>query len=124
MNELTRRLMLQATPGMIVPPTADLENRPRVKNSDGSISTVFSMSFDLPDGKTILVPGVRIGLSRKMKPLEAIEYAKKSGEHLGIFESRMAADRYAEQLHQDQAKILDKNPIEPYIKAWAGMFTK
>lgn len=86
----------------------DLNDRPIIKNSDGSISTVYSMTFvpgDLPGLKDyLLLPGVREGLNRKMTPDEALEWYQKTGEYLGRFKSEAEADKYAESLHEDQAK--------------------
>ena len=103
----------------------DLNDRPQVKNSDGSISTVYSMTFNNDDGSAVLVPGVRKGLDRQMTPNEALAHYKKSGEYLGKFKSEAAANAYAEALHkseaaklvakpnQDGAAITVKNVIKP-----------
>lgn len=82
----------------------DLNNRPVIKNPDGSISTVYSMTFE-EDGKYVLVPGVRAGLDRKMTEQEAWEWYKKTGEYLGKFSSIEETDKYAESLHQDQESL-------------------
>ena len=82
----------------------DLNNRPVIKNPDGSISTVFSMTFG-PDekGQYVLVPGVRTGLNRQMSSQEAWQWYQKSGEYLGKFKSETEADKYAKQLHENQS---------------------
>lgn len=46
---------LQDVPGMLEAGNLDLSRRPEVKNKDGSISTVRSMSVGI-DGKNILFP--------------------------------------------------------------------
>lgn len=101
----------------------DLNDRPIIKNSDGSISTVFSMTiwpdddavqkygnkFAEDKGKYILIPGVRKGLNRKMTIDEAYQWYQKTGEHLGKFNSDADAEKYAENLHEDQALLYSNN---------------
>lgn len=80
----------------------DLTKRPVVRNKDGSISTVRSMSFN-EDGKEILVPTV-VG-KRVVRAREAIQHYRKTGEHLGKFTTPETATKYAIGLHEDQAKL-------------------
>lgn len=79
----------------------DLNNRPKVKNADGSTSTVRSITIGEGDD-TIVIPTV-VG-DAVVSNDEAIAHYKKTGEHLGKFRSQKAADDYAERLHKDQAK--------------------
>lgn len=79
----------------------DLYARPKVKNTDGTISTVRSISIS-EDGKEVLIPTVRSGLNRIMSNQEAIEHYRKTGEHLGRFKSIAEANKYAEWLHKQQ----------------------
>ena len=53
----------------------NLFNRPKVKNADGSISTVRSISVNF-DGNEVLIPTVRHGLNRIMTNREAIDHYK------------------------------------------------
>jgi uncharacterized protein (TIGR02594 family) len=74
-----------------------------VKNADGSISTVRSMSANF-DGKEVLIPTV----SNDGKILtndQAIDQYKKTGQNLGVFDTPEHADAYAKQLHDAQAKF-------------------
>jgi hypothetical protein len=88
----------------------DLNNRPIVKNSDGSISTVKSKSFNF-DGKEILIPTVADDGSRILNDDEAIiAQFRKTGKHLGEFKTTEEANKYAEQLHLDQEKFYGNKP--------------
>lgn len=93
--------------GLIAPGNVDLTNRPRVKNPDGSISTVRSMSINV-DGKEVLIPTV-VG-NRVVSDDEAIANYRKTGQHLGMFDTPEHATAYAQQLHTDQARDLDAPP--------------
>lgn len=81
----------------------DLANRPRVKNSDGSISTVRSLSANF-DGQEVLIPTVSDD-GRIMSDDEAIQQYRRTGRHLGMFDSPEAATAYAESLHRDQERM-------------------
>jgi hypothetical protein len=88
-----------SVPGLLDKGNIDLNKRPVVKNKDGSISTVRSMSFE-EDGKEVLIPTV-VG-NKVVSDKEAIAYYRKTGEHLGKFDSPKAADVYAKTLHEQQ----------------------
>jgi len=88
--------------GLITAGNIDLMHRPVVKNDDGTYSTVRSISIS-EDGKEVLIPTV-IG-DRVVSNKEAIAHYKKTGEHLGIFDSIQDANAYAETLHEQQAKL-------------------
>jgi hypothetical protein len=91
----------------ITPGNIDLANRPRVRNPDGSISTVASRSYNI-DGKEVLLPTVSED-GRIMDDQETVEQYKKTGKHLGIFNSPEEATKYAKQLHEDQAKLIQQD---------------
>ena len=82
----------------------DLYNRPQFRNSDGSVSTVSSMSIN-EDGKEILIPTIAYNVQGKpyrMTDAEAIARYHRTGEYLGKFNSLKEADAYAELLHLQQ----------------------
>lgn len=98
--------------GMTDQGNIDVHNRPVVKNQDGSISTVRSMSVNF-DGKEVLIPTVSDD-GRIMSDDEAINTYLKTGRHLGMFSTPEAATAYAESLHNQQAdEYLPKEQNEP-----------
>lgn len=86
----------------------NLYNRPQVKNEDGSISTVKSISIGIGEDKnstkTALIPLVHPD-GYIMDTKKAIEWYKESNQHLGIFNDEESANKYAENLHEQQAAI-------------------
>lgn len=98
----------------------DLLNRPIVKNDDGSISTVRSMSFQDKDGKEVLVPTVLNG--KIVSDSEAINNYYKTGEYLGKFDTIEEANKYAEELHKQQEKIYSNNSDGFFKKSEGNIF--
>jgi hypothetical protein len=89
--------------GMTEKGNIDLAKRPVVKNEDGSISTVRSMGINI-GGQEILIPTVSPD-GKIMSDDEAVAHYKKTKQHLGKFNSPEASDKYAEALHNEQAKM-------------------
>lgn len=88
--------------GMIRPGTIDLNNRPVVHNPDGKISTVRSIGANV-DNKEMLLPTV-YGQSI-LSDNDAVRLYRMSGQHLGEFDTPDNSEAYAQQLHEDQAKL-------------------
>jgi hypothetical protein len=81
----------------------DLEHRPRVRNEDGSTSTVRSMSYEDDNGDEVLIPTVS-DEGKVMSDREAMEYWGHKKKFLGKFDNPEDADNYANELHKSQAK--------------------
>jgi len=84
----------------------DLNTRPQVHNSDGSISTVRSMSYGLENGNEVLIPTVSDEGTIMSNP-QAADYWAAKGQNLGVFPNWQSADDYAIHLHNAQARMLE-----------------
>ena len=100
-------------PGLVVRGNIDLTARPIVRNSDGSISTVKSTSWNVPvkvkggiRNLEVLMPEV-IGNS-VVSARSALKHFQSTGQHLGMFDSVAHANSYAVKLHNWQAKFYAK----------------
>jgi hypothetical protein len=102
--------------GEITKGNIDLNNRPVVKNRDGSISTVRSIT--ITEGNTAVVIPTVIkkpnGSGVIVGDREAIKYYQRSGQHLGKFSNIRDADTYAQNLHNQQA-VQYPNPGKSFI---------
>lgn len=90
----------QATRGMITPGNIDLTRTPRIKNPDGSVSTVRSMSFGDDQGETLVPTVSPTGI---LDDEQAVDQYRRTGQHLGVFDTPENATAYAEQLHNAYA---------------------
>ena len=78
----------------------DLNHRQVVTDSDGTIHTELSKSFNF-DGQEVLLPTVVNG--QIVSDQDAIAHYRKTGEYLGKFSSPDEADAYAQALHERQS---------------------
>lgn len=112
--ELNDPEQAEATPtGQLEPGNIDLHNRPIVKNPDGSISTVRSISIG-QDGKEVLIPTVAANGSGILSNDAAISQYKQTGQHLGIFDTPENATARAQAIHQEQQNALNMKPPVPW----------
>ena len=88
--------------GLLEQGNIDLNSRPVVKNPDGSVSTVRSMSANI-DGKEVLLPTVSPD-GKVLSEKAAIDLYMKTGQNLGKFDTPDNATAYAQSLHEAQAK--------------------
>lgn len=100
--------------GMASVGNIDVNHRPVIQNKDGSHSTIFSWTVPIGNGQWALVPSIADGKfltpDGKMPDMTdqkqrtalynaAIAQYKKTGQHLGIFKSEDAANKFAEATH-------------------------
>lgn len=95
--------------GPTIPGNINLNNRPVVKNPDGSVSTVRSIGVGTDKGEvnipTVAPDGRNLQSFILKNPYQpAIDRYNQTGENLGTYGTPTAADAYAQQLHEDQAK--------------------
>ena len=86
------------------PGNINLNERLGVKNEipgEGGISTIRSMGVNI-DGEEVLIPTVVNG--RIVSEDEAITHYRRTGEHLGKFKTPEESTRYAERLHEQEAR--------------------
>lgn len=95
-------------PQPIVGPTLPLDVRFEVKNPDGSISTVRTISIGTDQGE-VLIPTVIGG--KVVTDDEAVNHFYKTGEHFGVFDTPDNATRYAEWLHSQHEAKMQQKPI-------------
>ena len=83
----------------------DLHNRPKYKNKDGSISTVYSEGFNI-DGQEVLLPRIanKNGKAIMMTENEAVNLYKATGKHLGKFKTPEESNAMADLIHKHQEK--------------------
>ena len=78
----------------------DMTKRPAVRNPDGSVSSVRSISVR-EDDREVLIPTV-VG-NRVVTNREAVDEYRRTGKHLGKFSDVDSANKHAEALHKSEA---------------------
>ena len=92
----------------------DLFLRPVVKNDDGSISTVLSMSFyDSTINKEVLIPRVvwQAGRGIIVSEERAKQHYYSTGKHLGQFNTVGEAETAAQLIHEQQQSYYAKGKL-------------
>ncbi len=88
--------------------TINLKNwKVRYRNPDGSISTIKSMSFSDDSGLEILIPTFSPD-GKKLNEKQAINQYYATGKHLGKFKNSTDATIYADFLHKNEEKKINK----------------
>lgn len=110
----------------------DLYSRPQLKNADGSISTVRSITIN-EDGKEIVIPTIAFGdggTPYRMSDQQAIAKYHATGEYLGKFDTQAEAEAYAQKLHLAQEFYYGSRPNkelttkgEEDLDEWATFWT-
>ena len=92
-------------PQPTTPGNLPLEVGPQVKNKDGSISTVRTISIGVPEGE-VLIPTVVDG--RVVSDEQAIEHFNRTGQNFGTFRSPEEATAYAQWLHRKHEREINR----------------
>lgn len=106
-NEIADSDNVGISPDLINEGNIDLNTRPRVKRANGKTSTVDSIGIE-QDGKHYVIPQISDD-GEILTPKEAIDLFRKTGKHLGVFKTQKAADKFAKELHESEAKKLKGN---------------
>jgi hypothetical protein len=87
--------------GQVEDGNINLSNRPVLRNADGTVSTIESITVGF-NGVQVLIPTIIDG--KRVSEKQAIEHYRKTGEHLGKFGSVKAAETFAKKLSKEQGK--------------------
>ncbi len=89
----------------IIPGNLPMGIRQQVKNPDGSISTVRTISIGTDQGE-VVIPTVIGG--RVVSDEEAIRHFEQTGENFGIFRTIQDASTFAKELSRSHGEGLKK----------------
>lgn len=90
--------------GMLKEGNINIYSRPKVKLSDGSTATVRSMSVSDSSGREILLPTIGPN-GEDWTAKQAIDNWRRTGDNLGTFQDQESADKYAQELHEQQDRL-------------------
>jgi hypothetical protein len=90
--------------GLRVPGNIDLNNRPRVLTPEGKTATVRSIGIGTDEGE-VVIPTVSDD-GQLLTNDQAIELYRRTGKHLGIFDTPENGDEFGRMLHEAQARTL------------------
>lgn len=99
----------------VAPGNLGEEIRYRVRNPDGSVSTVRTMSIGTDKGETV-IPTVIEG--RVVSDDDAIKHYYDTGENFGTFGSVDDAEAYAQSLHERHARMLENERKAGNSSGW------
>ena len=100
----------------IIPGNLSEDIREKVQNSDGSVSTVRTISIGTDKGE-VVIPTVIGG--KVVDNEEAIAHYKRTGENFGTFGNVSEANDYAEQLHlRHQQQLTNTNLNTSTPQGW------
>ena len=92
----------------------DLDSRPVVNNSDGSFSTVKSMSVNI-DGKEVLIPTISPE-GKELSPEQAVALYRQTGKHLGVYSSPEEATKAAKAISKRQGETFSRRATNDLVK--------
>jgi len=98
--------------GLITAGNIDLSKRPVLKNTDGSISTLRSITIE-EDGKAVLIPTIQDG--KQLTPEQAVNYYKRTGQNLGVFKTQAAAADYARSASEFEGQRFQSGKKAPFL---------
>lgn len=88
-------------PGVVEEGNINHQGRPEIRNPDGTVSTVRSMSFNDGPGREVLIPTAYGGAVHSDD--EAIANYRATGQHMGVFSTPDQATAHAQRVHDDYA---------------------
>ena len=96
------------------PGNIDVTKQPQVSNPNGGTSTVFSKSYNI-DGKETLLPSVTPDGRFLKTDEDVINEYKKTGRHLGQFNSPEEANQAAQKLHESEANRISQSNFQDKV---------
>lgn len=101
---------IKAPKGLIAEGNIDLNDQPVVKNKDGTVSTVRSITIE-EDGRFIVIPTVT-PWGEVITDKQAVDLYHEEYKHLGVFNTQEDADNFAKRLHESEAKRVKSGGVD------------